>query len=404
MKKVHVDLVPDPTRCSGCGACAVACPRQAITMQAGKGGFVYPVINHDACIGCGKCVRVCAYQTGTDGQTPAVAYAAVGKCDALTPNSASGGIFATLAMSWIKAGGLVAGAVMDCSPQVQVYHVLSGKKEDIQRMQGSKYVQSEAWRCYRDVLDALAQGRQVLFTGTPCQVAAIKRLTGNPEHLTTIDLICHGVPPLAMLDEYIRLLEKRFRGKIERFSFRDKSVSKRFCARIDIRKMKRTSKLFVRSHELSFYRYFLKGIQYRDNCYTCPYARLERVSDLTIGDYWGVEKQHASDFAQGRMSPRSDWSCILVNTSKGTALLQGYGEMIERHPSQAEWVAAENHQLCHPTVKPAERDRVLGLYEQGGYAAVEKEFIRSMGGELRYRLRLWKHLRALQKHNEGQKT
>lgn len=78
--------------------------------------------------------------------------------------------------------------------------------------------------------------------------------------------------------------------------------------------------------------------------------------------------------------------------------------MIERHPSQAEWVAAENHQLCHPTVKPAERERVLGLYEQGGYAAVEKDFIRSMGGALRYRLRLWKHLRALQKHNEGQKT
>ncbi len=407
MNKMHIDLVPDHARCSGCGACAVVCPRQAITLQAGKDGCIYPVIDEDACIGCGKCIRICAYHEDNGGQAPVEAYAAVGKCDALVKNSASGGIFASLAMSWINAGGLVAGAVMDCAEEVRVYHVLSGKPEDIQRMQGSKYVQSEAWRCYRDVQEALGRGKQVLFTGTPCQVAAIKRLTGDPDNLTTIDLICHGVPPVTMLDEYIRLLEKRFRGKIECFSFRDKSVGKSYCTRLQLRKRSTCQQVILQSSDQSYYQYFLKSVLSRENCYSCPYAKLERISDLTIGDYWGVEKQHARDLADGIMSRRNDWSCILVNTPKGAAILKRHGAMIERHLSRVEGVAAENHQLCHPTVRPKERERILSLYERRGYAAVEKDYIRAMGGTLRYHLRLWKHRRALQqaqKHNEGQKT
>lgn len=404
MNKVRIDLVPDRAQCSGCGACAAACPRQAITMQTSGHGWVYPAIDHEDCISCGKCIGVCEYRDGAGGQLPMTAYAAVGQCGELVRNSASGGVFASLAMSWVKAGGLVAGAVMDCAGSVQVYHVLSGKEEDIRRMQGSKYVQSDAWRCYHEVAKALRAGKSVLFSGTPCQVAAIKRLTGDPDNLTTIDLICHGVPPVKMLDEYIRLLEKRFHGKVEGFAFRDKSAGKSYCARIELRRGRHTRRLHLRSNELSFYRYFLKGALCRENCYTCPYAKPERVSDLTIGDYWGVERRHATEFAEGIMPRRANWSCMLVNTPKGEALVREHAAQIDKYPSRPEWVAEENQQLCRPTVKPEERDCLLRLYETGGYAAVEDDFIRSAGGKLRYHLRLLKQLLALhraQKNNEG---
>lgn len=393
MEKKPICLFEDPRQCSGCGACLAACPRQAIQMIEGSYGCKYPVIDDAACVGCGKCKGVCTYQSPQAGRQPVAAYAAVGKDDDLVKHSASGGMFASLAMRWIRDGGLVAGAVMDVSPDVQAYHLLSNREEDIRRMQGSKYVQSDAWRCYGDVVVALRNGKRVLFTGTPCQVAAIKALTGDPDNLTTIDLICHGVPPLKLLNDYVQLLGRRFHGKVTGFTFRDKSVQKEFCARIDVQRGKKRRSYYLRSSILSFYRHFLKGTLYRENCYFCPYARQERISDMTIGDYWGISKFHAEDFKTGRMPQRNDWSCALVNTDKGKALLDDGGTDIALYPSQLEWVAEQNHQLRHPTAEPEGRRATLQCYEKAGYAAVEGDFVRASGGKLRYLVRLYRQIR-----------
>lgn len=392
MNKERIELVPDAAKCSGCGACMAACPKAAIAMREGPYGCKYPVIDEEACIRCGKCRQVCPYHLPEEEAIPKAAYAAVGTDEPLVRSSASGGIFATLALDWIKSGGLVAGAVMDCDGGVQVYHVLSDKTEDVACMQGSKYVQSDAWRCYSETVTALREGKRVLFSGTPCQIAAIRRLTGDPDNLTTIDLICHGVPPVKMLDEYIRLLGKRFRGKVSGFTFRDKSIRRDFCARIDVQRG-RTRSYYLRSSILSFYKHFLTGTFYRENCYSCPYARLARVSDLTIGDYWGIEARHAEDFRSGKMPARKDWSCVLVNTDKGRLLLDDHGSALAIYPSNAEWVAQENHQLRHPSAKPAERDALLQRYAQGGYAAVEDAFVQGCGGKLRYHVRLIRQIR-----------
>jgi coenzyme F420-reducing hydrogenase beta subunit len=134
MEKKTIRLFDEPHQCSGCGACLVVCPKQAIRMTERKYGCKYPVIDEDACVGCGKCERVCAYQSPRVGQQPAAAYAAVGENAELVSRSASGGIFASLAMRWICEGGLVAGAVMDVQDNMQVYHLLSDKAEDIRRM------------------------------------------------------------------------------------------------------------------------------------------------------------------------------------------------------------------------------------------------------------------------------
>lgn len=400
MNRESIDLVPDVAKCSGCGACMHVCPKGAITMQAAPNGSIFPVIEQEKCIGCGKCVRQCAYRQPTKLRASMAAYAAVAKDCELVQNSASGGLFAALAMSWLKSGGLAAGAVMDCSQEVQIHHVLSDRCDDLYRMQGSKYVQSDAWRCYQAVKEALANGKQVLFSGTPCQIAAIRQLTGDPDQLITIDLICHGVPPVKMLDDYVQLLNKRLHGKVKSFRFRDKSLKKSFTASLDVRYGKKTRRFYLRSHELSFYKHFLEGANYRENCYSCPFARLERVSDLTIGDYWGIGKQHADDFANGRMPEVEDWSCVLVNTEKGRRLLDQHAREISLYASKPEWVAEENHQLQHPTAVPQGRAQLLRVYEQNGYKGVEMAFIKACGGWLKYHLRLcrqlWRNHRAIQ--------
>lgn len=391
MNKERIELVPDASKCSGCGACMVICPRRAITMQEGQYGCKYPVIDEAACVQCGKCLQICPWESLENKVVPDGAYAAAGKNSDVVKRSASGGVFATLALNWIRSGGVTAGAVMDCTDNVQVYHALSEREDDVQRMQGSKYAHSDAWRCYAEICTALRAGKRVLFSGTPCQVAAVRRLTGNPTNLTTIDLICHGVPPVRMLNEYVRLLGKRFRGNISGFSFRDKSTGREFCARIDVQRRKKRT-YYLRSSVLSFYRHFLTGVFYRENCYSCPYARLERVSDLTIGDYWGIDSGHADDFAAGRMPVRNDWSCVLVNTDKGRRLLDEHGGELDLYHTEVTWIAQGNHQLCHASARPPERVSMLACYEQGGYTAVEDAFVQSFGGKLRYNVRLVKQV------------
>lgn len=378
--------------CSACGACLAVCPAGAIQMKEAPDGFKYPEINQDTCLGCGKCVRICAQHTTEEKRAPMEAYAAVGRCDSLVLKSASGGIFATLAMKCIGEGGMVSGAVMCMEEgEARVYHMVSDCAEGIACMQGSKYVQSDAWTCYREIMEAVSQGKQVLFSGTPCQVSAVKRLTGDPENLLTIDVVCHGVPSARMFSEFAKIFGRRFGGTLTDICFRDKRCGKSFYAEIGVDRFGKRHAYHLSSRLMSFYRLFLSGAIYRESCYKCPYAAIRRVSDITIGDYWGIEGFHADDFEKGRMERRSDWSCVLVNTSKGQSFLRRYSDDLKLIASRPEWAAEKNAQLKNPSRKPSNRDAVVQRYAEGGYAAVERMFIRENGGSFRYSWRLLKN-------------
>ena len=373
--------------CCGCGACMTVCPQKAISMAPDETGCLYPRIDPALCIHCGACHRVCGYGR-TEPAMPMEAFAAVGRDETLVRTSASGGVFATAAKSCLASGGMVAGAVMDLADGVTVRHILTDDPAQLTRLQGSKYVQSEAWQCYEDLRAALKQGRTVLFSGTPCQIDAVKQLTGAPENLITMDLICHGVPPKQMLAEFLEILGRRLGGRVRGFSFRDKSCGKAFCARIDTAR----GGHYLQSRFLSFYKLFLGGSIYRENCYSCPYARMERVSDLTMGDYWGIEEAHAHQFESGEMERRSDWSCLLVNTEKGRRFLEAHGTGLTLVPSEAQWIARKNRQLNAPMEKPARREKILAAYGRGGYREVEKDYIKANGGAARFHWQMLKNL------------
>ena len=394
MMDIQHMLAADKAGCSGCGACMKSCPVGAIAMKADEYGCLYPSIDDKNCIQCGKCLAVCRRIAETKANGQLSAYAAVGKDAQLVDNSASGGVFAAAAAEWIGRGGMAAGAVMEMSRNgLHVRHILSDRAEDIARMQGSKYVFSEASACYDDVVRALKEGREVLFSGTPCQAAAIKALTGDPANLVTMDIVCHGVPPMAMLREYAEILSERFCGKISGLRFRDKAVGKPFTARLSVEYGRKHRAWLLRSHDLSYYTHFLQGSIYRENCYSCPYARKERVSDITIGDYWGAQKRHEADIAEGRMAARDDWSCVMVNTEKGKAALDSFSRRLQLHETKPEWIAMDNQQLRHPYRKPQDREELLGLYKEGGYRAIERAFIKSKGGNIRFLIRTVRSLR-----------
>lgn len=402
----HIEVEKDITRCSGCGACMVVCPVSAIHMKADSLGCLYPKIDEALCINCGKCMRVCPYCETPSLHTPQAVYAAVGKCQEMVARSASGGIFASTADNYICKGNMVAGAVLDCeNSHADVYHLLSGTRADISRMQGSKYVQSEAWRCYPQILQALKSGKSVLFSGTPCQVAAVKNITGDPDNLVTVDLICHGVPPLQMLNDYLKILSKRLCGQIVGFRFRDKSCPKPFIAGIDLQIGRKTKHIYIRSGLLSFYKYFLNGSLYRESCYYCPYACGQRVSDITIGDYWGIETCHLENLESKRMPYKNDWSCILVNTEKGAKFLEEHSEQIFMYPSSFERVVQKNEQLKKPSPRGEKRELLLKAYRTKGYQAVEAIFLKENRGLLRFYWRLirnlWENNRMIEENHEN---
>ena len=391
-----ITLVKDAAKCSACGACIAVCPKQAITMACDAYGAQYPVIDETLCIACGKCINACMFHKPMEKCAQVAAYAAAGKNDALIYKSASGGVFASLADSFRHSGGLVAGAVMDLqNSKAEVYHILSNEASDLFRMQGSKYVHSQAWKCYADVLQALKDGKTVLFSGLPCQVAAIKRLARNADRLFTMDLVCHGAPPLQLFNDFLPIIAKRFGGKIQQFAFRDKSCGKDYCARIELGRGGKGHRLYLRAPYLSYYQYFLDCTIFRESCYACPFASVERVSDLTIGDYWGVRQFHDEDIKSGSIPQRKEWSCILVNSQKGEDFLAQYGNDLLLYPTKVDWITQNNRQLRNPSQKSVYREEFLKQYAEFGYSAIEKDFIKKYGGRLRYYRRavrdLWKN-------------
>lgn len=339
-------------KCSGCGLCENVCPKGCITLSEDSLGYNRPIIDDSKCIDCGLCSNQCVIVHPTDTITPIATFAAIRLNKEKIELSSSGGVFAAIAEFLLSKGWLVAGCILDST--LHPRHVLTSDEEVVRKMYGSKYVQSDTNDIYKSVKDALMIGRKVLFSGTPCQVAAIKRYTKNNENIVTIEVICHGVPNVKMFHSSLELYSKT---AIKDFIFRDKGQGWTFNNLI-VYKDGRIKKV---NHRLSSYvTYFLEGATYRDSCYECPYAKPERGADITIGDFWGVVGKRAD--LKGKIDIEKGVSCLLVNSDRGKNIVEN--SRIEKYKVSYEDIKDGNEPLNHPSRHTDKRDIILSEWKK----------------------------------------
>ena len=315
MKKVNL---PNKYKCTGCMTCGDICPKHCISFELMEDGHFMPIMDKELCINCHKCEKVCpVLNRNKELSTTSSPFASWTLDNNLIEKSSSGGTFAQIAKDFILSGGLVAGAYIS---GLDVRHILIDDIEDLHLLQGSKYIQSITSGIYKEVFGKLKEGRRVLFSGTPCQIAGLYNLVPQKlwEYLFTIDLICHGVPSRKDLSLYL----EGHNTKISRIhSFRDKTWKYGYAMTlIDINGNK------VQDDRNYFYDSFNSNKTLRWACYKCPFKTgLQRQSDITIGDFWGA-KRFDEQKTKGL-------SLCIVHSSKGQKLLDTKG----LHQEEINW-------------------------------------------------------------------
>lgn len=376
-----ITLYNDKTKCCGCGACSSVCPKDAITMQEDEYGFIYPEIDSKKCVECRLCISSCHYKSADELHTPIKSLTAVNKDDTLLKNSASGGIFSAIAEAFLNESGYVCGAAMDFKDSVaDVRHIMIHSTSELYRLQKSKYVQSSTDKAYEELQTLLKNGEEVLFSGTPCQVEAAKSIAKRVGgKLYTIDIICHGVPSQQLFNDFIACEAEKRKMRINSFDFRDKKYGWGEKGSVVGANIKGDIiESLINPDITSYYYYFFNGEISRECCYHCPYAQKQRVGDITIGDYWGIEQYNPELLVEhgGTINSRKGVSCLLINTEQGQQLIEKYGSKIESYPVEFSNIAQVNTQLNQPAKYTDLRNRIFEKYKSNGYAGVESMFDR----------------------------
>jgi NAD-dependent dihydropyrimidine dehydrogenase PreA subunit len=328
--------IKEKKNCCGCEACVQRCPKSCITMREDNEGFLYPEVDKNICIDCGLCEKVCPVINQAEERKPLAVYAAKHKDEQIRMASSSGGAFTAIAESVIDEGGVVFGAKFnqDCD----VVHSYTETKEGLGAFRGSKYVQSRIGESYKEAEGFLKAGRKVLFSGTPCQIAGLKRfLRKEYDNLLTVDFICHGVPSPGVWREYLKEETARQCGEknsvlqrpihernalIEGISFRDKRLGwKKFSFALALSTTngsgaKNTVLLSEPLNKNIFLRGFLADLYLRPSCHACPSKSFKSRSDITIGDFWGVQN------VMPEIDDDKGVSVVMVNSEKAGTLVE----------------------------------------------------------------------------------
>lgn len=380
-----IQLYQSKQDCCGCGSCLDSCPKHAISMKADEYGFLYPVIDEKLCVSCGLCKKVCGYQNKT-ANAPIKAYAATAKSAQILQSAASGGVFSSLATAAVEQNGVVVGSSMEKQEDtLKAVHRVVMEQKDLPSLAGSKYVQSSTVGVFPTIKQLLEQDKLVLFSGTPCQVDALRAFLRHKtyKNLYTIDLICHGVPNEKMFSDYLAV---NLPATVNSYIFRDKTVQWGLDYSYSYSYKGKNIERHYPSDMSSYYHHFLLGNTYRENCYSCKHACAERCGDITIGDFWGIEKEYPELVGQnGKIDPKKGVSCILVNTEQGQRLLEQFGTSMNLFEVEFDKIQKWNHQLKEPSQMGKQRSQVLELYKNGGWAEVEKDFEKRRG--LKYKIK-----------------
>jgi ferredoxin len=361
--------------CCGCKTCEEICPKQAISFKTDDEGFWYPNVDKQKCINCGLCEKVCPFLNRQETKHPLSVYAAINTNEEERLNSSSGGIFSMLMRQTIMDGGVVFGAAFN--NEWQVFHTSAKSMEDAKKFQGSKYVQSNTMGCYKNVREALKCGQSVLFSGTACQVAGLKRFLGKEyENLMTVDVVCHGVPSPMVWNDYLNML-RQHKGTvndnrelpINDISFRDKHNGWRRFAFVvrysdshsEIKNDGVPSANYLEVRESLYDNLFMKGflnnLFLRPSCYACKAKSGKCGSDITLGDFWGVWNEMPD------IDDDKGVSLLIVNTKKGDTAINRIKPSLR--PVNYEQVVKYNICLEHSVPEPKWRNIFMRRYKNG---------------------------------------
>ena len=342
--------------CFGCTACGEVCPVGAIEFDRDQLGFIYPNITEDKCIQCNKCEKICPVVSfkETVNEKNKTAFAARHNNLTEVETSRSGAVFTAISDVVFLQGGVVYGASFD--DNFNVIHSEANDKDACRKFKGSKYVQSDLRGVIKKIKEGLFQGKKVLFSGTPCQVAGLKACISKElsANLYVVDIVCHGAPGPRLWSDYIQHIRKRYKGELKAFEFRDKSING-WSDHIEsyvIDDKKFNSKLFTHL--------FYSNSFFRESCYSCPFASLNREGDITLADFWGWEKVDKE-----LNSDDKGISLVLVNSDRGKELFEIAKKDLKVWNVEIEQCLQPN--LIRPTKAPENRKELVAYYSKWGF-------------------------------------
>ena len=306
-----IKLFENKNKCCGCTACMNICPKKAISMKEDEEGFLYPIVDEEKCVECGLCKKVCAFQSGYNIENrleKIEVYAIKNKSDKVRMNSSSGGMFYAIARYVISKNGVVYGCIFD--DNFNAIHIGTDNIDGIKKMMRSKYSQSNLGNIYNNVREDIKNGKLVLFTGTPCQVAGLNKFIQNLDksNLILVDLVCHGTPSPKLFQNYIEFLEKTKKKKVKEYYHRSKKNGWKHNEDVIFEDGEDDYKSRLSQ---TWKRIFCTDLCLRPSCYSCKYTNIKRPSDMTIGDFWGIE-QYDKEFVD-----KKGISLTIINTTKG---------------------------------------------------------------------------------------
>lgn len=352
--------------CCGCTACMSICPEQAIAMNADEEGFLYPVINENLCIKCDLCKQICPfhdnYRVNGNYDHPQV-YAAKHRNNEVRMNSSSGGVFTAISDYILGVDGIIYGAAFD--KNFIVRHQKAETAEERNKFRGSKYVQSNLTGVFGEIKNELKKGRTVLFTGTPCQNAGLRSYLGESyDNLFLCDLVCHGTPSPLIFESYIKYCEKKNKSSIKQYYFRFKGNGWHSHTEkaVYANGKEDSTSLLSQSYKVLFYSH----VALRPACHNCKFCNFSRPSDITIGDFWGIEKSMPG------FDDNIGISLVLINSPKGNYLFHNISKDVYYRESNTR--DCLQHNLHAPSPVSPKRDKFWQDYKKRGFEYVLKKY------------------------------
>ncbi len=347
-------MIEIENKCTACGACVSVCPKQCISLKINDRGYLYPHVFSDICIDCHACERICHLNANIINANEPIAFAVRCNNMAYLNKSTSGGAFSAIAEYILNNNGIVYGCAY--VNHLKAKHIRIDSLDKLYLLNGSKYVQSDCSSIFTQIKDDLNSNRLTLFSGTPCQVAALKSFIGNrTNRLITVDIVCHGVTSQHFFDKYIEWYEKKNNFSVVNYDFRSKENAKWSLAGVclgESKNKKRIKKKIYYYNEF-YYFYFLKGMAYRESCYECKYANLKRPGDITLGDMWGAETLGLDyDTTNG-------CSLYLANSEQGLKILDCID--VNKHEITIDQAIRLNTQLTAPSKRPLNYEDIIEL-------------------------------------------